>query len=436
MNYKETLQYLYSRLPMFSKEGKAAMKPGLQNIIKFCKKLGNPQEKFKSIHVGGTNGKGSTSHMLAAVLQEAGYKTGLYTSPHLRDFRERVKINGEMISEMEVIQFVKSQQTFIEELEPSFFEVTVAMAFDYFALNKVDIAIIEVGLGGRLDSTNIINPILSVISNIGYDHMNILGNTLEEIAFEKAGIIKTNTPIIVSQRQALIQEVFNNKASEMQSSISFASDNWEITRANIQNNLTELLNVEIKQKGKDKKNSFKFEQIELDLTGSYQLKNLAGVLSALEELKNQAYQIDDQHIISALAKVKMQTGLMGRWQTLSTKPLIICDTGHNEDGINEVLKNIKLSKYKNLHMVIGMVKDKDISKILALLPREARYYFCEPNIPRAKPVFELYSEATEFGFEGDYYESVQLALESAKKNALDGDMIFIGGSTFVVAEII
>lgn len=436
MNYKETLQYLDSKLPMFSKEGKTAIRPGLKNIIQFCQKLENPQEKFKSVHIGGTNGKGSTSHMLAAVLQEAGFKTGLYTSPHLREFRERIRINGEMISEMEVIEFVKSQQTFIDDFDPSFFEVTLAMAFKYFAENKVDIAIIEVGLGGRLDSTNIINPILSVISNISYDHMNVLGNTLEEIAFEKAGIIKTNTPVIISQRQADIQEVFIRKASETQSSITFASDDWEITRANIQNNPSELLNVEIKQKGKDKKNSFKFDQIELDLTGSYQLKNLAGVLSAIEELKNQAYQINDQHIITALAKVKMRTGLMGRWQTLGTKPLIICDTGHNEDGIKEVIKNIKLSKYKNLHMVIGMVKDKDISKILALLPLKAKYYFCEPNIPRAKPAFEIYSEATEYGFEGDYYESVQIALNAAKKNALEGDMIFIGGSTFVVAEIL
>jgi dihydrofolate synthase/folylpolyglutamate synthase len=421
---------------MFSKEGKTAIRPGVKNITKFCQKLENPQEKLKSVHIGGTNGKGSTSHMLAAVLQEAGYKTGLYTSPHLREFRERIRINGEMISEDEVVQFVKSQQTFIDDLDPSFFEVTLAMAFEYFAVNKVDIAIIEVGLGGRLDSTNIINPILSVISNIGYDHMNVLGNTLEEIAFEKAGIIKTNTPVIISQRQVDIQEVFIRKAYDTQSTITFASDDWEITRAAIQNNPSELLNLEVKQKQIDKKKVFKFENIELDLTGSYQLKNLAGVLSALEELKSQAYQIEDQHIISALAKVKIRTGLMGRWQTLGTKPLIICDTGHNEDGIKEVLKNIKLSKYKNLHMVIGMVKDKDISKILSLLPLEATYYFCEPNIPRAKPVFELYSEATEYGFQGDYYASVKIALDAAKKNALDVDLIFIGGSTFVVAEIL
>lgn len=436
MYYKETLQYLYSRLPMFSKEGQAAMKPGLQNIIKFCQKLGNPEEKFKSVHIGGTNGKGSSSHMLAAVLQKAGYKTGLYTSPHLRDFRERIRIDGEMISENAVIDFVKTNRQFIEEIEPSFFEVTVAMAFEHFALNKVDIAIIEVGLGGRLDSTNIIKPELSLISNIGYDHMNILGNTLAEIATEKAGIIKTKTPVIISQRQAEIQAIFNNKATEMESPITFASDDWEITRSSLQNTNTDLLKVEIKQKSTDGNPIFEFNSLELDLTGSYQLKNLAGVLSTLKQLKTLGFKITDQNIKSALGSVKTLTGLMGRWQTLGKKPLTICDTGHNEDGIKEVLKNIRQSKFNNLHMVFGMVKDKDISKILKLLPQEAKYYFCQPNIPRAKSADELYTEAMQFGLKGDYFESVHEALEAAKKNALENDLIFIGGSTFVVAEIV
>jgi dihydrofolate synthase/folylpolyglutamate synthase len=421
---------------MFSKEGQAAMKPGLQNIIKFCEKLGNPEEKFKSIHIGGTNGKGSSSHMLAAVLQEAGYKTGLYTSPHLRDFRERIRINGEMISKKEVVQFVKTNQQFIEEIEPSFFEVTVAMAFEYFVLNKVDIAIIEVGLGGRLDSTNLIQPELSLISNIGYDHMNILGNTLAEIATEKAGIIKTKTPVIISQRQEEIQEIFINKATELQSSITFASDDWEITQSSFQNTNTDLLKVKIKQKSTNENPIFKFKSLELDLTGSYQLKNLAGVLSTLKQLKTIGYKITDQNIISALGSVKTLTGLMGRWQTLAKKPLTICDTGHNEDGIKEVLKNIRLRTFNNLHMVFGMVKDKDISKILALLPQEAKYYFCQPNIPRAKFADELYAEAKQFGLKGDYFESVHEALEAAKSNALKDDLIFIGGSTFVVAEIV
>jgi dihydrofolate synthase/folylpolyglutamate synthase len=435
MDFKETLQYLYSRLPMFSMEGKAAMKPGLQNIIKLCSKLGNPEKKFKSVHVGGTNGKGSTSHMLASVFQEAGYKTGLYTSPHLRDFRERIRINGEMIAELEVIKFVESNHIIIEEIEPSFFEVTVAMAYEYFALNKVDIAIIEVGLGGRLDSTNIILPELSVISNIGYDHMNILGNSLAEIAFEKAGIIKTKTPAVISQRQADIEDVFIKKAAEMKSDITFASDEWEIIRSEEQINDSGLLTVKIEQKTSEPP-IFNFNTLNLDLTGSYQLKNLAGVLSALAKLKALGYKIDNQDIVSGLAGVKTRTGLLGRWHTLSNNPHIICDTGHNEDGIKEVLKNIELSTYKNLHMVIGMVKDKDISKILDLLPRDAFYYFCQPNIPRAKPAAELQNEAIPFGLHGAHYNTVQLALEAAKNNAAIDDLIFIGGSTFVVAEIV
>lgn len=436
MNYSETLHYLYSRLPMFSSHGKDAIKPGLQNTIKFCNILGNPQEKFKLVHVGGTNGKGSTSHMLAAVLQKAGYKTGLYTSPHLRDFRERIRINGEMISENEVIQFIGDHQQYIEELEPSFFEVTVAMAFEYFAVNQVDIAIIEVGLGGRLDSTNVIHPELCVISNIGYDHMNILGNSLNEIATEKAGIIKQGVPVVISQRQNAVEDIFINKALEMHSDLTFASDEWDISRSPAENKPTEFLKLDIRQKMNRNSPAFSFKNLDLDLTGSYQLKNLAGVLSAIKQLRLQGCQIDDQDIIFALKQVKMLTGLIGRWHKLNDNPLIICDTGHNEDGIREVLKNINLTPHHNLHMVIGMVKDKDISKMLTLLPQKARYYFCQPNIPRAKQANELYTEAIQFGLKGDYYESVYSALESAKKNALEDDLIFIGGSTFVVAEIV
>lgn len=436
MNYSETLHYLYSRLPMFSSQGKAAIKPGLQNTIKFCKELGNPQEKFKSVHVGGTNGKGSTSHMLAAVLQSAGYKTGLYTSPHLRDFRERIRIDGKMISEKEVIQFVEDHQQYIEELEPSFFEVTVAMAFEHFAINHVDIAIIEVGLGGRLDSTNVIHPELCVISNIGYDHMDILGNSLNEIATEKAGIIKQGVPLVISQRQNEVQDIFINKALEMHSDHTFASDEWEIFRSSTQNSSTEFLKLEIRQKINTIAPVFNFDSLELDLTGSYQLKNLAGVLSAIKRLRIKGYQINDLDVISALKEVKTLTGLMGRWQTLDKDPLIICDTGHNEDGICEVMKNISITPHQNLHMVIGMVKDKDISKILTLLPKKAFYYFCQPDIPRAKPANELQLEAREFGLKGEYYTSVNAALNAAKKNAENNDLIFIGGSTFVVAEII
>jgi dihydrofolate synthase/folylpolyglutamate synthase len=421
---------------MFSSHGKDAIKPGLQNTIKFCQKLGNPQDKFKSVHVGGTNGKGSTSHMLAAVLQSAGYKTGLYTSPHLRDFRERIRINGEMISENEVIQFVKDHQQYIEELEPSFFEVTVAMAFEHFAKNQVDIAIIEVGLGGRLDSTNVIHPELCVISNIGYDHMNILGNSLNEIAAEKAGIIKQGVPVVVSQKQKEVEEIFINKALELQTDLTFASDEWDILRSPAKNKPTEFLNLEISPKTKSPDPVFNFKSLELDLTGSYQSKNLGGVLSAIKQLIHIGYQIDDQDIISALKQVKTLTGLMGRWQTLRNDPLIICDTGHNEDGIREVMKNINLTPHQDLHMVIGMVKDKDISKILTLLPQSASYYFCQPDIPRAKPANELKTEAGEFGLNGDFYPSVNAALNAAKENAGINDLIFIGGSTFVVAEIV
>ena len=436
MNYSETLHYLYSRLPMFSSQGKDAIKPGLQNTIKFCQELGNPQEKFKSVHIGGTNGKGSTSHMLAAVLQSAGYKTGLYTSPHLRDFRERIRINGEMISENEVITFVKDHQQYIEELEPSFFEVTVAMAFEHFAINQVNIAIIEVGLGGRLDSTNVIHPELCVISNIGYDHMNILGNSLKEIAAEKAGIIKQGVPVVVSQRQNEVEDIFINKAFELQADLTFASDEWEILRSQAKNKPTEFLKLEISQKIKTPDSLFNFKSLELDLTGSYQLKNLGGVLSAIKQLRLKGYQIDDKDIITALKQVKTLTGLMGRWQTLNINPLIICDTGHNEDGIMEVMKNINLTPHQDLHMVIGMVKDKDISKILSLLPKSASYYFCQPDIPRAKQANELKSEAGDFALNGDFYPSVNAALNAAKENAGNNDLIFIGGSTFVVAEIV
>jgi dihydrofolate synthase/folylpolyglutamate synthase len=421
---------------MFSSLGKGAIKPGLQNTIKFCQELKNPQEKFRSVHVGGTNGKGSTSHMLAAILQEAGYKTGLYTSPHLRDFRERIRINGEMIAEMKVIQFVEAHQQYIEELEPSFFEVTVALAFEYFSENQVDIAIIEVGLGGRLDSTNVILPELSVISNIGYDHLNILGNSLNEIASEKAGIIKHNVPVVVSQRQSEVEDIFINKALEMNSNLTFASDEWDIFRSQTQNDSSGFLNLEIKQKTTIDTPVFSFDCIELDLTGSYQLKNLAGVLSAVKHLRLNGYQIDDQDILSALKQVKKLTGLMGRWHTLNYNPQIICDTGHNEDGIREVMKNINLTPHKNLHMVIGMVKDKDISKILSLLPQKAFYYFCQPDIPRAKPANDLKLEASKFGLTGAFYPSVRAALHAAKENAGNNDLIFIGGSTFVVAEII
>ena len=448
MTYQQTIEYLYSRLPMFSSQGQSAIKPGLENIIKFCELLDNPHRKFKSIHVGGTNGKGSTSHMLAAILQTAGYKTGLYTSPHLRDFRERIRIDGEMISEAEVTSFVGEHKANIEQIEPSFFEATVALAFDHFVRHAVEVAVIEVGLGGRLDSTNIIRPELSVITNIGLDHVNILGDTVQLIAAEKAGIIKPEVPVIIGERQQEIADVFISTAAKCGSRIVFASDEWEIKKhidvspqQNPSQPVTRLLDVtafpksanHLMIKSLNSPQSFKYS---LDLTGYYQLKNLATVLSSVEQLRLKGFKISDDDIESGLGRVTEITGLMGRWQTLSTAPLIICDTGHNVDGIREVLKNITATPFDNLHMVIGMVKDKDITKVLKLLPEKATYYFCKPQIPRAKDAEDIRLEAKEAGLTGDAYGSVKQALEAAKINAGSNDLIFVGGSTFVVAEIV
>ncbi len=423
MDYQQTLEYLYARLPMFTRVGAIAFKKGLHNTLELCKRLGNPERKFKSVHVGGTNGKGSTSHMLAAIMQTAGYKTGLYTSPHLLDFRERIRINGEMIPQSEVVEFIKNQKPAIEEIMPSFFEATVAMAFNYFAEQKVDIAIIEVGLGGRLDSTNIIKPLLSVITNISFDHMNMLGNTLKEIAMEKAGIIKKGVPVIIGEKQEAVADVFITKAKEMGSEIEFASERYRVN--GVRHNDRDQMLLEVNS-----------QTVELDLTGSYQAKNISGILAAVEELKKQGFLITTEHMLSALKQVKNLTGLMGRWQTIGTDPLVICDTGHNEDGIREVLKNIAATHHKNLHIVFGMVKDKDISQILKLLPVSATYYFCQPDIERAKKSMELKQEAAKIGLKGEVFNSVNEAFKAAKKAAEGTDLVFIGGSTFVVAEVL
>jgi dihydrofolate synthase/folylpolyglutamate synthase len=427
MSYQETIDYLYNRLPMFSKQGASAIKKDLVNIKKLCEALGNPHLQFKSIHVAGTNGKGSTSHMLAAVLQKAGYKTGLYTSPHLLDFRERIKINGEMISQEEVIDFVKEHKARFEEIEPSFFEVTVAMAFDYFAKQEVDFAVIETGLGGRLDSTNIIHPILSVITNISPDHTAILGNTLPEIAREKAGIIKENSPVIISEKSDETAPVFEEIAKEKNSKLIFASSLWETT---LIEKTASTLNIQI--------NLIHHPQLtetyELDLNGSYQRKNLIGVLTALDELANLGYPISKENRHYALAHVKALTGLMGRWQTLEQNPLIICDTGHNEQGWKEILLSIRQQKFNHLHMVIGVMADKDIESLLTTLPKEATYYFCRPNFDRALNENALREQAAEKGLIGQAYPSIADAIKAAKITAQPDDFIFIGGSSFVVAE--
>jgi len=437
MNYNATLQYLYTQLPMFTRDGASAFKKDLTNTLELCKRLDNPQHKFKSVHVGGTNGKGSTSHLLAAVLQTAGYKTGLYTSPHLKDFRERIRINGQMISEQTVIDFVEHHKADFDEIAPSFFEMTVALAFDIFAKEKVDIAIIEVGLGGRLDSTNVITPLLSVITNIGWDHMNMLGNTLPLIAGEKAGIIKPGIPVVIGEKQPAVADVFIEKASETNSKFLFASEEWIVEkvkaeRQKVKSATEELLEFHIQSKDSE----LKTYDLALDLPGTYQLKNIKTVLSAVNELRGQGFIISDDHIQTALKQVKILTGLHGRWETLSHNPLTICDTGHNPDGIEEVMKNIESVKYKHLHMVIGMVNDKDTGKVLPMFPKSATYYFCKPDIPRGLDAEVMKAQAETHGLIGNAYSSVKEALLSAQKNAGSDDLVFVGGSTFVVAEVV
>ncbi len=427
MNYQQTLDYLYSKLPMFTRVGASAFKKDLTNTIIFCEALGNPQHQFKSIHVGGTNGKGSTSHMLASVMQSQGYKTGLYTSPHLKDFRERIRINGKMISKTEVISFVKNQQKLIEKVEPSFFEVTVALAFDCFARHQVDIAIIEVGLGGRLDSTNIIKPLISVITNISLDHTNMLGNTLAEIAGEKAGIIKKNTPVVIGETHPESAPVFEKKAKEENAPIIFADAVLRAQDFKIRNN---KLSLSVYQD-----NQISYKNLQSDLTGVYQHKNILTVLETLAVLNAQTeIKTDEQSIYKGISQVKKQTGLQGRWQTLSKNPLVICDTGHNEAGIGEVIKNISQTPYQNLHIVFGMVKDKDISKVLSLLPKNATYFFCKPDLERGLAANELAAQAAEFNLKGNTYSSVAEAKAAAIQSADAKDLVYIGGSTFVVAE--
>jgi dihydrofolate synthase/folylpolyglutamate synthase len=428
MTYQQTIDYLFSRLPMFQRVGAAAYKANLDNTISICKALGNPEKKIKCVHVAGTNGKGSSSHMLAAILQQAGYKTGLYTSPHLIDFRERIKINGKLIPKTDVVKFVENYKTIFEDIEPSFFEWTVGLAFHYFAEQEVDVAIIEVGLGGRLDSTNVIKPQCCLITNIGFDHVNLLGNTLPLIAAEKAGIIKEKIPVVISQTQLDVLSVFNTKAQSLKAPIIFADKQYKILSHDFQDG---LLCVELLEKITNNTQHYK-----LDLTGTYQLKNLQGVLSCIKSLKQKGFLIEDENVLYALQHVKKLTGLMGRWQILSEKPLIIADTGHNEDGITEVVKNIERYSYKKLHMIIGVVNDKDVTSILKLLPKNATYYFCKANIPRALPEKELFDLAKQHDLKGKKFASVALALSEAKKVAKADDLIFIGGSTFTVADAI
>jgi dihydrofolate synthase/folylpolyglutamate synthase len=427
VNYQETLDYLYGLLPMFQRVGNVAFKKDLSNTYTLCKHLGNPQDKFKSVHIAGTNGKGSTAHTLAAVLQVAGYKTGLYTSPHLKSFTERIKINGNDIGEQAVIDFVEGNKQIIEEVKPSFFEMTVAMAFDHFAREKVDIAFIEVGLGGRFDSTNILSPILSIITNIGFDHQNLLGETLPEIAFEKAGIIKPNIPVVISEKQDQVLNVFLEKAKEQKAPLNIATDHFQIIP---QKSAIDAISFDLWKEGQILDKDFDFS-----LGGKYQIKNLPGIFMALEFLKHKGFNISNSQIREGLQQVKNLTGIKGRWQILSYEPLVICDTGHNEEGIREVVQQLEKTEHEKLFIVLGFVKDKDPQKILKLLPGNAHYIFTEAKIPRALEAEKLQALALSFGLKGIMVRDVNEALSKAREKASARDIIFIGGSTFVVAEI-
>lgn len=402
MTYKETLAWMYAQLPMYQRVGKTAFKKDLTNSIAFAKELANPEKKFKSIHVGGTNGKGSTSHMLASILQEAGYKVGLYTSPHLKNFTERIRINGKEIPKSKVASFIKKHSIFLENQGLSFFEMTVGMAFDYFANEHVDIAIIEVGLGGRLDSTNIITPEIAVITNIGLDHTQFLGDTLPEIAFEKAGIIKNNIPVVIGEKQAAVAPVFLKKASEMNAPIVFASESDE-------NYATDLL-------------------------GDYQKSNVKTAVSTIQNL--QGFQISRENIAKGLINVVKNTNLKGRWQIVKEVPKVICDTAHNKEGLQIVLNQLKNENYKNLHIVLGVVTDKKLEEVLPLFPVTATYYFCKPDVPRGLSEKELQLKANSFNLKGEIFPSVKKAFQKALLNANQEDIVYVGGSTFVVAEII
>ena len=429
MTYTETINYLFTQLPMFQRVGAVAFKKTLQNIVALDEALGFPHKKYKTIHVAGTNGKGSVSHILASVLQEAGFKVGLYTSPHLRDFRERIKVNGCMISEEEVVAFVEKNKFLFEKIQPSFFEMTVAMAFHHFEMQKVDIAVIEVGLGGRLDSTNIISPLVSVITNIGFDHQQLLGNTLPEIAAEKAGIIKPQTPVVVGDTNPELKHVFQNKAGQENSKIYFANDFFSIDYVLKTVNNLQVFNV-------FSENKLAYKDLKLDLLGIYQKQNVITALKTIEILIEIGLNISTENIYSGFESAAQKTGLSGRWQILGNNPLIVCDTGHNEDGIKAVVQQISQTPYKELHFVLGAVNDKDIDKILKLLPQNAHYYFTQAAIPRALPAEQLAEKASACGLKGKIVKPVAAALQEAKNNAQLNDLVFVGGSTFVVAEVV
>ncbi|MEZ5056950.1 MAG: folylpolyglutamate synthase/dihydrofolate synthase family protein [Saprospiraceae bacterium] len=430
MTYQQTLDYLFSQLPMFQRVGAAAFKKDLSNTLALCKHLGNPEKSYPTIHVAGTNGKGSSSHILAGILQAHGLKVGLYTSPHYKDFRERVKVNGSFISKKEVVEFVEKNKVAFESIQPSFFEWTVALAFHHFKNKKVDLAVIEVGLGGRLDSTNVILPLIGLITNIGYDHMQFLGETLPEIAFEKAGIIKAKIPVVIGEKHPETEPVFKKIAAERKAPIYFAVEELRCEVV-----AREQLHTVYHFYKKDK---LWLENVRVNLTGSYQQKNLVSALETLLILEKEGKipTLDESKMRYALENLRSLTTMMGRWEVLSETPYIIADSAHNKEGLDYAMKQLKEIPKKNLHMVIGAVNDKDLQKMLALMPIDARYYFAKPNIPRGLAAGELKKLGNEVGLKGKTYSSVRKALAAAKVSAKEGDVIYVGGSTFVVAEVL
>jgi dihydrofolate synthase/folylpolyglutamate synthase len=421
-SYAETEKYLFETLPMFQRVGPSAYKKDLKNTHALCEALGNPERKFKSVHIAGTNGKGSSSHMIASILQAAGYKTGLYTSPHLKSFTERIRINGAACDEAYVSDFVGRMRPKIEEIEPSFFELTTAMAFDRFAKEKVDIAVIEVGLGGRLDCTNVIQPEVSLITSIGYDHQQLLGDTLPRIASEKAGIMKKNIPVVISQTQAEVMAVFQNNAKAVGTSLTFADQVWRATLSG-------------RRLAMEHNDGTSFEVPAFPLGGIYQEKNLPGVMETIEALRSLGWHIPHMAVVTGLTNVDQSTGLKGRWQQIGSSPTVICDTGHNLDGIRHVMQQILTMNFRKLIIIFGVVNDKDPMPVLQLLPTAAQYYFCEASIPRAMKAEELCRIAEPIGLKGTVVPNVNDAIAAARANAHADDLIFVGGSTFVVAEI-
>jgi len=418
--FNQAVEYLYARLPLFQNQGPSAYKPDLGNIRVLLSALGDPHVGIRYVHVGGTNGKGSSSHMLAAILQYAGYKTGLYTSPHLKSFTERIRVNGVPIPEQDVVELLSASLDTIDSIQPSFFEVTTTMAFQYFQRRKVDVAVIEVGLGGRLDATNIITPVVSLITNIGHDHLDLLGPGLEQVAFEKAGIIKKKVPVVISERQQDLEKVFIAKAQNENAELIFASDHLEVSE-------------------EEDRWVFPYEEkkimVQPQLRGSYQKKNIAGVVRVVEILRKKGFVVSDEALIAGIENTSLLTGLKGRWQVLQLNPKVICDTGHNPEGIQQILEQLSREQYRQLHWVFGVVGDKPAEKVLKLLPSTAKYYFCAARIPRAMPAERLSTEAASLGLKGEAYADVQTALVAARKSASADDLILVGGSTYVVAEV-